>query len=226
MIFNKILYFLFTLINFFLFSNLAFSNQNIFNKCLKQIHVIENQLTIPKGMLTAIGKTESGRFLNNDIVIWPWTVNSNNKSLFFDTRSQIEKYVKKQIINDNLNLDVGCMQINLKWHGNNFKNILNAIDPMTNISYAISFLHKLERRHGSWKEAIKHYHSSKPEKNIKYLKKVEGYWKLPKKKHENNLALARINDIEDHIKKFQPNLYNDIKKIKLFRNIFMENSNK
>ena len=210
---------------FFVITTSAFSDLKFENPCQKQIKIIENQLNIPVGLLTAIGKTESGRISENkNIIIWPWTVNINKKSLFFDTRSQMEKFINNEIQRKNFNLDVGCMQINLKWHKNKFKNILNIVDPMVNVSYATSFLYELEKKHGSWDKAIKYYHSSKPEKNTKYYAKVLSFWKSINDKPKRNLILASTNKLEKHIKEFQPNLYNELNKIMYFRKIFMEKS--
>ena len=109
-----------------LFSETAFSKLNYSNTCQNEINIIEKQIDIPKGLLTAIGKTESGRFKDNkNVVIWPWTINTGKKSLFFDNKLQMKNFVLNEIKKENYNLDVGCMQINLKWHGSKFKNILD-----------------------------------------------------------------------------------------------------
>ena len=50
-------------------------------------------------------------------MIWPWTINTGKKSLFFDNKIQMKNFVINEIKKENYNLDVGCMQINLKWHG-------------------------------------------------------------------------------------------------------------
>ena len=80
------------------------------------------------------------------------------------------------------NLDVGCMQINIKWHKNNFKKIIDMFAVEPNVSYAASFLLQLKNKHGSWDKAIKHYHSSDPNKNKPYLIKVNQFWKSEKYK--------------------------------------------
>jgi hypothetical protein len=68
---------------------------------------------------------ESGRLLKNKkYVVWPWTVNHAGKSLFFDTKKQMEKYVLKNVRVKDHNIDVGCMQINLKWHKNILKKLM------------------------------------------------------------------------------------------------------
>ena len=110
-----------------------------------------------------IGRAEAGRILkNNEMVIWPWTINHAGKSLFFDNKNQMKSYLLKHTKKGDNNLDVGCMQINLKWHKQNFKNIKDMLSIEPNVSYAASFLIQLKNKHGSWEKAIKHYHFFRP----------------------------------------------------------------
>ena len=222
---------LFICISFFLLViKDTYSSTHKKNKsCEKVIETIEDYTDITKKLLISIGKSESGRILkNNKHVIWPWTVNHAGKSLFFDTKKQMQKYVLKHVELNDYNLDVGCMQINLKWHKNNFKKISDmfAIEP--NVSYAASFLLQLKNKHGSWDKAIKHYHSSDPNKNKPYLTKVNQFWKNKKdkivksavnikEKGSNSILLSRM------IKDSQPYLFARIEKVKFFRNIFAQN---
>ena len=197
--------------------------------CEKVIETIEDLTDIPKNLLLSIGKSESGRILkNNKHVIWPWTVNHAGKSLFFDTKNQMKKYVLKYVKKQDYNLDVGCMQVNLKWHKNNFKKISDMFAVEPNVSYAASFLLQLKNKHGSWDKAIKHYHSSDPKKNKPYLIKVKHFWKI---KEDNTVKSAinikrkeaNTNSLSSIIKDRQPYLFARIEKVKFFRNIFSQN---
>ncbi|MDZ7712446.1 MAG: hypothetical protein U5L06_04740 [Rhodovibrio sp.] len=38
------------------------------------------------------------------------------------------------------NIDVGCMQVNLHWHGDAFESLEQAFDPAYNVAYAAAFL--------------------------------------------------------------------------------------
>ena len=125
------------------------------------------------------------------------------KVFFFDTKKQMQKYVLKHVEMKDFNLDVGCMQINIKWHKNNFKKIIDMFAVEPNVSYAASFLLQLKNKHGSWDKAIKHYHSSDPNKNKPYLIKVNQFWKSEtyktmksvtntKKKEANKNSLSSI----------------------------------
>ena len=132
------------------------------NLCENTIESVEIQTEIPKGLLLGIGKAEAIRKIKNKFVIWPWTINHAGKSMFFDTKKQMRNYVFKNLKRNDFNMDVGCMQINIKWHKNNFKKISDMFEVNPNISYAASFLQQLKNKHGSWDNAIKSYHSSDP----------------------------------------------------------------
>ena len=222
---------LFIFISFFLFiiKDAYASTQKKNESCEKVIETIEDLTDIPKNLLLSIGKSESGRILkSNKHVIWPWTVNHAGKSLFFDTKNQMQKYVLKYVKIQDYNLDVGCMQINLKWHKNNFKKISDMFAVEPNVSYAASFLLQLKNKHGSWDKAIKHYHSSDPKKNKPYLIKVNHFWKI---KEDNTVKSAinikrkeaNTNSLSSIIKDRQPYLFARIEKVKFFRNIFSQN---
>ena len=202
-----------------------------FNSCEKTIKSLELQTDIPKGLLLGIGKAEAIRKINNKYIIWPWTINHAGKSMFFDTKKQMRNYVSKNLKKNDFNIDVGCMQINIKWHKNNFKKISDMFEIDPNISYAASFLKQLKNRHGSWDEAIKYYHSSDPKKNNPYLIKVKSFWK---KAEDEKIIKAETNKIESLkeinetsvakiIRERQPYLFERIDKVKFFRSIFKQN---
>ena len=222
----------YSVISIFVIFNCTFVNANEnFDTCDNTIKKIETQTDIPNGLLHAIGKVESGRFLNNNNhVIWPWTVNHAGKSLFFNTKRQMEKYVLKNVMENDHNIDVGCMQINLKWHKNYFKKINDMFALEPNISYAASFLIQLKNRYGSWDKAIKHYHSSDPEKNKPYFEKVKSFWKnketfqIVKNSKKSHSLKSNSVVISDIIQKTQPYLYERIDKVKFFRKMFAQNN--
>lgn len=199
--------------------------------CENTIESVELQTDIPKGLLLGIGKAEASRKINNKYIIWPWTINHAGKSLFFDNKEQMKNYVFKNLKRKDFNIDVGCMQINIKWHKNNFKKISDMFEVNPNISYAASFLKQLKNKHGSWDKAIKHYHSSDPKKNNPYLIKVKSFWKkaenTKKIKVETNKieSFKKINEtsLANIIRERQPYLFDRIDKVKFFRNIFSQN---
>lgn len=222
-------FFIFASIFLFLIKSAYSAYPSNSKSCEIVIKNIENLTDIPENLLSSVGKAEAGRILeNNKHVIWPWTVNHAGKSLFFDTKKQMKKYVLKNVEKKDFNLDVGCMQINLKWHKNNFKKISDMLAIEPNVSYAASFLLQLKNKHGSWNKAIKHYHSSDPNKNKPYLIKVNKFWKNQKNMSiklaaNNKEKKSNKNSLSSMIKDSQPYLFARIEKVKFFRNIFSQN---
>ena len=224
-------------INKLFFILIIFSPINVFASvqanlvCEKIIKNIESLTEIPEGLLLGIGKTEAGRIIDKkELKVWPWTVNHAGKSLFFDNKKQMKNYVLKHLKKGDNNLDVGCMQINLKWHKHNFKEVNDMISPEPNISYAASFLIQLKNKYGNWNEAIKHYHSSDPIKNKPYLDKVLNYWKMKDKKtiyaaanikNQNNNFDKNVSELTS-LKSRQPFLSARWEKVSFFRKVFSE----
>ena len=222
---------IFTLSFLILVKGALADNIDKFKLCKNKIESVELQTDIPKGLLLGIGKAEAIRKINNKYIIWPWTINHAGKSLFFDNKEQMKNYVFKNLKRKDFNIDVGCMQINIKWHKNNFKKISDMFEVNPNISYSASFLKQLKNKHGSWDKAIKHYHSSDPKKNNPYLIKVKSFWKKAENtkiiKVETNKieSLKKINEtsLANMIRERQPYLFDRIDKVKFFRNIFSQN---
>ncbi len=56
-------------------------------------------------------------------------------------------------------IDVGCMQINYKYHGAKFASVTEMFDPAHNIDYAARLLKELRAREGSWTLAVARYNA-------------------------------------------------------------------
>ncbi len=155
------------------------------------------EYNLPSKLLTSIALVESGIKKNNqDFRSWPWTLNVSGKSIYFDNKEEILSYLKINI-KKKKSIDVGCMQINTKYHLKNFKDLNHIVEPEENVKYAAIFLSNLYKKYKSWNEAIARYHSSLPNKKQKYLKKVYSYWNNVRQKK----LLKRINYNDSHEKK-------------------------
>ncbi len=158
---------------------------------------------LPNNLLTSISLVESGiKKEKNDFSSWPWTLNVSGRSIYFDKKEDVLNFLEKNA--DKKSIDVGCMQINTKYHLNNFENVSQMIEPEQNVKYAASFLSKLFKRHKSWNEAISRYHSSIPYRQKIYLKKVYSFW--------NNLRQKKIIIKTNYVEKNK-------EKVKFFREI-------
>lgn len=142
--------------------------------CLPLIRSVEQQQRLPTFLLQAIAHAESGRYdrASKQTKPWPWTVTSGKDSWYLNSKSEAIAQVKKLQQQGVRNIDVGCMQVNLQFHGKHFASLDEALDPHTNINYAATFLKNLRQKHRSWLQATKHYHSATPEKHFAYRKRV------------------------------------------------------
>ena len=147
------------------------------NICKSHTTLAEKKFGIPRRLLTAISLAESGRWnkLRKENIAWPWTVTSRGQGHFFKTKA--EALAEIQILKSQgiKNIDVGCMQVNLYYHGNAFEKISDAIDPKANIAYAASYLKKLYSSSGNWTLALGNYHSTTPKLNKAYRTRVLAY---------------------------------------------------
>ena len=120
---------------------------------------------LPEGLLPAIALVESGRGTGRGgIAPWPWTLNQGGKGMYFDTREEALAYLKQAVAEGVTNIDVGCMQLNWKWHAAGFASPEDMIDPARNTRYAARFMVELYNRLGSWDTAAAAYHSTTPDR--------------------------------------------------------------
>ena len=145
--------------------------------CARIAENIEIEKGLPRNILKSISLVEAGRKMpDGSMRPWPWTLNHGGKSLFFDNKAAASKYLHENITKNYKNIDVGCMQVNVKWHFDRFNSFDDMLDPEKNMRYAGLFLSTLKKRHGSWDKAIKYYHSSTTKLNTKYFSKVKRAW--------------------------------------------------
>jgi hypothetical protein len=158
---------------------------------------------LPNKLLTSIALVESG-VKKREFKSWPWTLNVAGKSMYFDSKLETLEYLKSNI-NQKKSIDVGCMQINTRYHLKNFKDLSHLVEPEENVKYAATYLLRLYKKYKSWNEAVSRYHSSIPKRKKNYLKKVYAYW--------NDLRQRKIVIKNSHIKR------DETDKIKFFREI-------
>ena len=158
---------------------------------------------LPNKLLTSIALVESG-IKKSEFKSWPWTLNVSGKSMYFENKLETLQYLKSNI-SLKKSIDVGCMQINTRYHLKNFKDLSHLVEPEENVKYAAIYLLKLYKKYKSWNEAVSRYHSSIPKRKKTYLKKVLTYW--------NDLRQQKIVIKNSYINK------NEVEKIKFFREI-------
>lgn len=174
--------------------NLENSDMKFSNQCILAIKKQEKEKSIPHNLLYSIALFESGTY-NSDakkIAPWPWSVNISGKGYKFKTKIEAVKFVKDSIKNGHQSIDVGCMQVNLKYHPNAFKTIEQAFDPYLNVKYASQFLIEKFSQEGSWHKAVANYHSANPTLGSKYKNSVLNIAETIKLKLDEKYAIPHV----------------------------------
>lgn len=123
---------------------------------------------IPLQVLLAITLAETGRTRGGQFEPWPWTVNSQGIGKWFDTPQQAIEFSMREQARGKTSFDVGCFQLNYRWHGNAFQSLEHMFEPRANARYAANFLKELFAETGNWPDAAAFYHSRTPEYAAKY----------------------------------------------------------
>ncbi|WP_169577714.1 transglycosylase SLT domain-containing protein [Sinimarinibacterium sp. CAU 1509] len=87
------------------------------------------------------------------------------------TRELPKKSYSIRKIDDRM-IDIGLMQINLHYHGDQMRSLDEAFSPSWNLSYGSKFLASLVARHGSVTTAIGYYNASTAARRAQYSAKV------------------------------------------------------
>jgi hypothetical protein len=128
---------------------------------------------VPLDILLAISWVETGRDLGQGPVAWPWTINIAGDGAFFDSADLALDQAEQVLASGRENFDVGCFQINYRWHSGAFASLDEMFDPDSNALYAANFLLTLYHSSGSWAQAIGAYHSQTDDLAQIYVAKVD-----------------------------------------------------
>ena len=146
--------------------------------CGRYIAEAEKALDIPCQLLLAIGVVELGVWSAERArsTAWPWTVYVRMHGQRFSDKAAALAEIQELYNHDVLIIDVGCMQINIGYHGHAFASLEEALDPAHNVAYAAQLLKSLYRDARSWSTAIARYHSWTPRLARLYHNKVKQPW--------------------------------------------------
>lgn len=115
---------------------------------------------VPSEVLLTITRLETGRGPATDP--WPWTVNHAGDGTWFKSEDDARSYVFSKVKRGVSNIDIGCFQINYRWHSDAFRSLDDMFNPDLNAVYAAEFLKQLYTEFGGWTEAAGAYHSRTP----------------------------------------------------------------
>lgn len=110
---------------------------------------------VPIGMLYAIGLSESGRRGS----LQPYALNVDGRAAYELSKPEAMRAFRKAQLGGAKFIDIGCMQINHRYHAESFETLEDMFDPAKNVAYAAHFLSELKEREGTWTKAIARYHA-------------------------------------------------------------------
>ncbi|MFD1882782.1 hypothetical protein [Paracoccus pacificus] len=124
---------------------------------------------VPVDILATLTLTETGRRREGKVRPWAWSVNAEGKGTWFDDPQSALAFASDRVAQGRPNVDIGCFQINYRWHGKNFASIAEMFDPLANTRYAARFVQQLHAESGDWRMAAAAFHSKTPGFADKYL---------------------------------------------------------
>ncbi len=128
---------------------------------------------VPVEVLHAVALNETGRKAEGHLRAWPWAINREGKGYWFKSYEEALAFAKASLAEGRTSFDVGCVQINYRWHGRAFPSIEAMFDPEWTATYAAQFLRTLYEERGDWSAAAGAYHSLTPELARKYAARFD-----------------------------------------------------
>lgn len=139
----------------FTFSATALASAAGANVCERHIAGAAARYDIPPAILYAVGLTETGRKGS----LYPYALNIEGRSVFPRSATEALNEFKKARSDGKKLIDLGCMQINHHYHGDQFRSPREMLDPARNVDYAARFLKRLRGKHETWSMAVARYHA-------------------------------------------------------------------
>lgn len=124
--------------------------------------------------MLAITRVETGRQADEGLAPWPWAINMAGTGHWPATYDEAVILAQSALDEGRQNMDIGCFQLNIRWHGQGFASLEDMFDPARNADYAARFLLDLHQETGNWVDAVATYHSRSPDLAEAYVARVEG----------------------------------------------------
>lgn len=123
---------------------------------------------VPREVMLAISLVETRTKRGGVSGPWPWTVNVAGKGFWFDSRAAALLHAQRALQRGQRSFDVGCFQLNFRWHGSHFASIDQMFEPKPSGDYAARFVKDLFRETGDWIKASGLYHSRTAKHSKRY----------------------------------------------------------
>lgn len=128
--------------------------------CEREMLAASRKHELPVSILYAVGLTETGRRGS----LQPYALNIDGKAVFAaDLAGGITAFETARRAGARF-IDIGCMQINHRYHSRQFASLQAMFEPHQNVDYAARFLKQLKAKEGSWTLAVARYNAG-PDNN-------------------------------------------------------------
>lgn len=131
---------------------------------------------VPFAVLWGITQTETGRQRDDVVEPWPWTLNISGQGYWLETRAAALAMAERSRSQGGISFDLGCFQLNYRWHGRHFASLNQMLDPDIGAAYAAKFLKGLYTEKGDWSAAAGAYHSRTPQYAARYLQRFDRFY--------------------------------------------------
>jgi hypothetical protein len=115
---------------------------------------------IPLGVLYSVGLTETGQHGR----LQPYAMNIDGVAVIATSLPEALRLFGEARRRGAKLIDIGCMQINHRWHAADFASLEAMFDPHLNVAYAARFLKQLRVREANWTLAVARYNAG-PDNN-------------------------------------------------------------
>ncbi|MCB1541299.1 MAG: transglycosylase SLT domain-containing protein [Rhodoblastus sp.] len=123
--------------------------------CEREMVRASARFQVPLGVLYAVALTETGRRDG----LKPLALNIEGASHYPRDLTEALRIIREAQRSNVTLIDVGCMQINMKFHRERFVSLAEMFDPRRNVEYGASYLRTLYAREANWTRAVARYHA-------------------------------------------------------------------
>ncbi len=123
--------------------------------CEAQVAAAAKRYEIPLAVFYAVGLLETGG--RNGLQ--PYSMNIEGRAATNATLADALATFEAAHRRGATLIDIGCMQVNYRWHGRNFASVTEMFDPAHNVDYAARFLRELKTREKTWTLAVARYNA-------------------------------------------------------------------
>jgi len=143
--------------------------------CVDAARTAAAEAGVPPAVMLAITLTETGRAEGPETRPWPWAVNAGGESHWFESADAAGAFAQSRLAVGATSFDLGCFQLNWRWHNEAFDGVAAMLEPLANARYAAAFLTRLYRESGDWSVAAGAYHSRTAVHANRYRARFDGF---------------------------------------------------